>query len=183
MGVTYNWEEVQSWGGGGGGFVGSGIECTSCSPSHRRMHAHGDAADAKPPLHPPDPAVFAELAECVQEMLKASLERFVIATYNNVGTRRALCGSAGGIVIGLAGRYVGLFCAMVVVCATMLVVCASMLVVCAIILVVCATMLVICATIVDVCATMRSRRLLYASQAVLCLTPSHFIVSGLILTF
>ena len=59
--------------------------------------------DAKP-LHPPDPAVFEELAECVQDMLKASLERFVVATYNNVGTRRALCGSAGGVVIGLVGR-------------------------------------------------------------------------------
>ena len=55
---------------------------------------------------PPDPAVFNELAEIVREMLTESLQRFVLATYNNVGTPRAVCGSAGGIVIGLAGRYV-----------------------------------------------------------------------------
>lgn len=64
----------------------------------------GHVLDVKPP-HPPDPAVFAELAECVQDMLRGSLERFVVATYNNVGTRRALCGNAGGVVIGLIGRY------------------------------------------------------------------------------
>ena len=55
---------------------------------------------------PPDPAVFNELAEVVREMLTESLQRFVLATYNNVGTPRAVCGSAGGIVIGLAGRCV-----------------------------------------------------------------------------
>lgn len=58
---------------------------------------------------PPDPAVFNELAEVVREMLTESLQRFVLATYNNVGTPRAVCGSAGGIVIGMAGRYVGGF--------------------------------------------------------------------------
>ncbi|KZT73803.1 hypothetical protein DAEQUDRAFT_354926 [Daedalea quercina L-15889] len=52
---------------------------------------------------PPDPAIFNELAEAVREMLTESLQRFVLATYNNVGTPRAVCGSAGGIVIGLAG--------------------------------------------------------------------------------
>ncbi|PCH40077.1 hypothetical protein WOLCODRAFT_98221 [Wolfiporia cocos MD-104 SS10] len=55
------------------------------------------------PAPPPDPAVFGELAEVVREMLRDSLERFVTATFNNVGTPRAVCGSAGGIVIGLVG--------------------------------------------------------------------------------
>ncbi|TFY50238.1 hypothetical protein EVJ58_g11131, partial [Rhodofomes roseus] len=52
---------------------------------------------------PPDPAVFDQLADAVREMLTESLQRFVLATYNNVGTPRAVCGSAGGIVISLAG--------------------------------------------------------------------------------
>ncbi|KZT12030.1 uncharacterized protein LAESUDRAFT_719991 [Laetiporus sulphureus 93-53] len=52
---------------------------------------------------PPDPAVFGEITELVREMLNESLQRFVTATFNNVGTPRAVCGSAGGIVIGLAG--------------------------------------------------------------------------------
>jgi hypothetical protein len=51
----------------------------------------------------PDPIVFAELAWEVHRMLKESLDRFVIAQYNNVGTGRAVCGMIGGTVIALAG--------------------------------------------------------------------------------
>lgn len=58
---------------------------------------------ANAPL-PPDPAVFGELGELVREMLQQSLDRFVLATYNNVGTPRAVCGSAGGMFISLVGR-------------------------------------------------------------------------------
>lgn len=36
-------------------------------------------------------------------MLKDSLDRFVLASYYNVGTNRALCGMIGGTVIALAG--------------------------------------------------------------------------------
>ncbi|KAK7690103.1 hypothetical protein QCA50_006750 [Cerrena zonata] len=49
---------------------------------------------------PPDPEIFAELKGIVEDRLKACLARFVVATYNNVGTPRAVCGCAGGIVIG-----------------------------------------------------------------------------------
>ncbi|KIP08082.1 hypothetical protein PHLGIDRAFT_127225 [Phlebiopsis gigantea 11061_1 CR5-6] len=49
---------------------------------------------------PPDPAVFAELKEIVEQRLKASLARLVVATYHNVGMSRAYCGNAGGVVIG-----------------------------------------------------------------------------------
>ena len=51
----------------------------------------------------PDPIVFSEVAWQVHSMLKDSLERFVYASYYNVGTNRALCGMLGGIVIALAG--------------------------------------------------------------------------------
>lgn len=51
----------------------------------------------------PDPIVFAEVAWEVHGMLKESLDRFVIAAYNNVGTRRAICGIAGGITFALLG--------------------------------------------------------------------------------
>ncbi|PSR83895.1 hypothetical protein PHLCEN_2v5604 [Hermanssonia centrifuga] len=63
------------------------------------LHA---GAGGKLPL-PPDPAVFAELAEIVEGRLKESLNRLVLATYNNVGMPRAYCGGAGGFVIGLIG--------------------------------------------------------------------------------
>ncbi|KAI0917152.1 hypothetical protein AcW2_007366 [Taiwanofungus camphoratus] len=70
-------------------------------------YAHAYGLDGTPsntlPPPPPDPAVFNELAERVRAMLRASLARFVLATYNNVGTPRAVCGSAGGAVISLAG--------------------------------------------------------------------------------
>jgi hypothetical protein len=51
----------------------------------------------------PDPIVFSEVAWQVHNMLKESLDRFVLASYYNVGTNRALCGMIGGIVIALAG--------------------------------------------------------------------------------
>jgi hypothetical protein len=51
----------------------------------------------------PDPAVFNEVAYEIRLMLEESLERFVKATFNNVGTNRALCGLVGGIVIVLLG--------------------------------------------------------------------------------
>ena len=51
----------------------------------------------------PDPIVFREVAWRVHDMLKESLDRFVLASYHNVGTNRALCGIIGGTVIALAG--------------------------------------------------------------------------------
>lgn len=51
----------------------------------------------------PDPIVFREVAWQVHDMLKESLDRFVLASYYNVGTNRALCGMIGGTVISLAG--------------------------------------------------------------------------------
>ncbi|KAH9980292.1 hypothetical protein BGW80DRAFT_1434906 [Lactifluus volemus] len=51
----------------------------------------------------PDPIVFSEVAWQVHNMLKESLDRFVLASYYNVGTNRALCGMIGGTVIALAG--------------------------------------------------------------------------------
>ncbi|EKM49495.1 uncharacterized protein PHACADRAFT_265007 [Phanerochaete carnosa HHB-10118-sp] len=50
---------------------------------------------------PPDPQVFDEIKDIVEGRLKASLERLVVATYNNVGMSRAYCGNAGGMVIGI----------------------------------------------------------------------------------
>lgn len=54
--------------------------------------------------HPPCPEVFDELEERVRAMLSESLDRFVVATFHNVGMPRAYCGCAGGTVIGLTGR-------------------------------------------------------------------------------
>jgi len=51
----------------------------------------------------PDPIVFSDVAWQVHNMLKESLDRFVLASYYNVGTNRALCGMVGGTVIALAG--------------------------------------------------------------------------------
>ena len=51
----------------------------------------------------PDPIVFSDVAWQVHNMLKESLDRFVLASYYNVGTNRALCGMIGGTVISLAG--------------------------------------------------------------------------------
>ncbi|KAI0670797.1 hypothetical protein C8Q78DRAFT_1138400 [Trametes maxima] len=55
------------------------------------------------PPPPPDPAVFAEVADRVRAILADSLDRFVVATFHNVGMPRAYCGCAGGTVIGLTG--------------------------------------------------------------------------------
>ncbi|EMD39949.1 hypothetical protein CERSUDRAFT_112188 [Gelatoporia subvermispora B] len=54
-------------------------------------------------MHPPDPAIFDELADHVTAMLRESLDRFVRATFNNVGAPRAWCGCAGGVTIALMG--------------------------------------------------------------------------------
>jgi hypothetical protein len=51
----------------------------------------------------PDPIVFSDVAWQVHNMLKESLDRFVLASYYNVGTNRALCGMIGGTVISLVG--------------------------------------------------------------------------------
>lgn len=59
----------------------------------------------QPPL-PPYPEIFEELEERVTGMLSDSLDRFVVATFHNVGMPRAYCGCAGGSVIGLTGRFV-----------------------------------------------------------------------------
>ncbi|KAJ3486676.1 hypothetical protein NLI96_g4064 [Meripilus lineatus] len=58
--------------------------------------------EGKPLAPPPDPAIFNELAGIVEQNLKDSLDRFVVATFNNVGTPRAHCGSVGGLSIGIA---------------------------------------------------------------------------------
>ncbi|KAI0720510.1 hypothetical protein C8T65DRAFT_705746 [Cerioporus squamosus] len=73
-----------------------------------------DAPGYRPPEHllgvpghnippPPYPEVFEEVEECVIAMLSDSLDRFVLATFHNVGMPRAYCGCAGGTVIGLTG--------------------------------------------------------------------------------
>ncbi|OBZ71266.1 hypothetical protein A0H81_08359 [Grifola frondosa] len=87
-----------SLGAGVGGPL-AGTDLDSLSPSTTLSVA--GSMTLPPP--PPDPAVFAELAECVREMLDESLSRFVIATYHNVGMPRAHCGCAGGIVIAIIG--------------------------------------------------------------------------------
>ncbi|RDX53338.1 hypothetical protein OH76DRAFT_1212756 [Lentinus brumalis] len=73
-----------------------------------------DAPGYRPPEHllgvpghnippPPYPEVFEEVEERVIAMLCDSLDRFVLATFHNVGMPRAYCGCAGGTVIGLTG--------------------------------------------------------------------------------
>ncbi|KZT19464.1 hypothetical protein NEOLEDRAFT_1042032, partial [Neolentinus lepideus HHB14362 ss-1] len=44
----------------------------------------------------PDPAIFADLSLISTTALRASLDRFVLAAYSNVGTNRGLCGLVGG---------------------------------------------------------------------------------------
>ncbi|KAH9950580.1 hypothetical protein B0H21DRAFT_500036 [Amylocystis lapponica] len=60
-----------------------------------------DGKSSKLPPPPPDPAVFAELAERVQAELRMGLQRFVRATFRNVGSPRAICGCVGGACIGI----------------------------------------------------------------------------------
>ncbi|RPD62442.1 hypothetical protein L226DRAFT_544245 [Lentinus tigrinus ALCF2SS1-7] len=71
-----------------------------------------DAPGYRPPDHllgvpghmippPPYPEVFEEVEERIIAILSDSLDRFVLATFHNVGMPRAYCGCAGGTVIGL----------------------------------------------------------------------------------
>ncbi|KAF9497669.1 hypothetical protein BDN71DRAFT_557371 [Pleurotus eryngii] len=53
-------------------------------------------------LHP-DPAVFGEVSAEVHKMLQESLDRFVLAAYNNVGNNRVLCGMIAGVMFTLIG--------------------------------------------------------------------------------
>ncbi|KDQ25807.1 hypothetical protein PLEOSDRAFT_1097562 [Pleurotus ostreatus PC15] len=53
-------------------------------------------------LHP-DPAVFGEVSAEVNKMLQESLDRFVLAAYNNVGNNRVLCGMIAGVTFTLIG--------------------------------------------------------------------------------
>ncbi|OJT15262.1 hypothetical protein TRAPUB_8184 [Trametes pubescens] len=69
---------------------------------HAYASHHSDSLFGSPPP-PPDPAVFAEVADRVRASLSESLDRFVVATFHNVGMPRAYCGCAGGTVIGLTG--------------------------------------------------------------------------------
>ena len=79
-------------------------------PSDHALHVyrHPDYLLGVPgqPPHPPSPDVFGEVEERVIAMLTDSLDRFVVATFHNVGMPRAYCGCAGGTVIGLTGRSV-----------------------------------------------------------------------------
>ncbi|KAI0761948.1 hypothetical protein BD413DRAFT_495446 [Trametes elegans] len=68
--------------------------------SHQPDSPPGPTSGLPPP---PDPAVFAEVADRVCAILSESLDRFVVATFHNVGMPRAYCGCAGGTVIGLTG--------------------------------------------------------------------------------
>ncbi|TFY74785.1 hypothetical protein EWM64_g9227 [Hericium alpestre] len=56
---------------------------------------------ASPPY--PHPEVFSRVAWEVHAMLQDSLDRFVVAAYQNVGTNRAICGIIGGTTFSLAG--------------------------------------------------------------------------------
>ncbi|KAL0961040.1 hypothetical protein HGRIS_006030 [Hohenbuehelia grisea] len=51
----------------------------------------------------PDPAAFAGVAADVRSMLQGSLDRLVLATYNNVGNNRVMCGMLAGIIFSLIG--------------------------------------------------------------------------------
>ncbi|THH31458.1 hypothetical protein EUX98_g2730, partial [Antrodiella citrinella] len=68
------------------------------------FHQSSSTKSSRQPMQlapPPDPAIFNELASIIEENLKESLAKFVVATYNNVGMPRAHCGSAGGLSIGI----------------------------------------------------------------------------------
>lgn len=58
----------------------------------------GPIAISNSPNAHPDPAVFIEVALEARAMLKESLSRFVRAASTNVGSRRAACGIAAGIL-------------------------------------------------------------------------------------
>lgn len=58
----------------------------------------------------PDPEVFAELLQTVEYMLRESLRNFVLASYTNVGTRRATCGIVAGTAFFLLGCVAPIVC-------------------------------------------------------------------------
>ncbi|KAG1723204.1 hypothetical protein EDB19DRAFT_1764145 [Suillus lakei] len=73
------------------------FHCTSQnSPLFTRVH--GPTAISNQPNAHPDPAVFIEVALETRAMLKESLARFVRAASTNVGSRRAACGIAAGML-------------------------------------------------------------------------------------
>ncbi|KAI0354952.1 hypothetical protein OH77DRAFT_1496509 [Trametes cingulata] len=88
--------------GVGGPAGGSWPHAFSSSSAHQSDSLLGSPNQHHPPP-PPDPAVFAEVADRVRAILSESLDRFVVATFHNVGMPRAYCGCAGGTVIGLTG--------------------------------------------------------------------------------
>ncbi|TFY66903.1 hypothetical protein EVG20_g4181, partial [Dentipellis fragilis] len=69
-----------------------------------RFHSHY----ASPPY--PHPNDFHDVAWEVHGMLQESLDRFVVAAYQNVGTNRALCGIIGGITFSLLGTVAPIAC-------------------------------------------------------------------------
>ncbi|KAI0372147.1 hypothetical protein BV20DRAFT_1050918 [Pilatotrama ljubarskyi] len=93
--------QSSSLGAGVGGPAGGSWPHAFSSSSHHSDSLLGSATHHPPP--PPDPAVFAEVADRVRAILSESLDRFVVATFHNVGMPRAYCGCAGGTVIGLTG--------------------------------------------------------------------------------
>ncbi|KAG1861747.1 hypothetical protein DFJ58DRAFT_871691 [Suillus subalutaceus] len=70
-----------------------------CSPQNSAFltRVRGAAFSNSPNAHP-DPAVFIEVALETRAMLKESLSRFVRAASTNVGSRRAACGIAAGML-------------------------------------------------------------------------------------
>ncbi|KAA1469973.1 hypothetical protein DENSPDRAFT_858228 [Dentipellis sp. KUC8613] len=72
-----------------------------------RFHSHY----ASPPY--PHPNEFHDVAWEVHGMLQESLDRFVVAAYQNVGTNRALCGIIGGITFSLLGTVAPIACNLV----------------------------------------------------------------------
>ncbi|KAG1879058.1 hypothetical protein F4604DRAFT_550949 [Suillus subluteus] len=70
-----------------------------CSPQNSAFltRVRGTAFSNSPNAHP-DPAVFIEVALETRAMLKESLSRFVRAASTNVGSRRAACGIAAGML-------------------------------------------------------------------------------------
>lgn len=73
------------------------------APFHYSSQSSASVARARGPVwnsqtaHP-DPAVFTEVALEVRAMLKESLSRFVRVASTNIGSRRAVCGIAGGFL-------------------------------------------------------------------------------------
>ncbi|KAG2153059.1 uncharacterized protein EDB93DRAFT_240495 [Suillus bovinus] len=77
-----------------------------CSPQNHMFftRVRGTAISNLAPSVHPDPAVFTEVALETRAMLKESLSRFVRAAATNIGSRRAACGIAAGILcLSLAG--------------------------------------------------------------------------------